>query len=112
MRNTAERVRREIGEDTRAELIRALCADYGRRERLIREGGGTPREKCELRYYNYKIYEAVAEIGGDERAETFISEICSRLGYAHSSLEDMSESTYKRYKALMCENIAHRLFLC
>lgn len=97
--------------DTKEELVRALCADYARRERIIREGSGTPREKCELRYYNYKIYEAVAEIAGDRRAPAFISEIGEAVGYARSELEDMSESTYKRYKALMRENIARHLFL-
>lgn len=91
-------------------LVVALCDDYERRERLIREGGLSLRMLSELRYLNMKILE-----GAEEQAyldgEVFIGEIGRRIGYANSELDYMSESTYKRRKAEVKRNIAKKLFL-
>ena len=60
-------------------LIVALCADYERRARLIREGGIPLRMLSELSYLNMKILE-----GAEEEAcydgMIFISEIGARVG--------------------------------
>lgn len=92
-------------------LISALCLDYGRRKSLI-EGRTCPRRvDTELRYYNFKLYEAAAEIVGEELAEVFIYEIGARIGYAGSEVEGMCERTYKTYKRRVKDNMALRLYL-
>ncbi len=65
----------------------------------------------EYRYYNFKIFEAAAEIAGDTDAERFIFEIGRRTGYASTALDNMSEVTYKKKKRAVIENIAKRLHL-
>lgn len=91
-------------------LVVALCADYERRARLIREGGLPLRMLSELSYLNMKILE-----GAEEEAYldgmTFISEIGARVGYVNSELDFMSEPTYKRRKAEVKRNIAKKLYL-
>ena len=68
-------------------LITALCLDYHRREKAIEEKTVTKRTDTEFRYYNFKIYDAAAEIAGPELAEVYIDEIGKRTGYANSKLE-------------------------
>ena len=92
-------------------LIRALCADYGRREEIISSMSAERRVDNELRYLNFKIFDAVAEIVGEARARQFIEEIGNSKGYAKSKIEYISEGTYKRYKWLIRKNIAKRMYL-
>ena len=97
--------------NTLDELLRALCADYERRRRLI-EGREMPRRvDMELRYLNFKIYDATAEIVGEGAADMFIKEIGSGVGYAKSEIDNLSETTYKDLKRLARQNIAKRLYL-
>ena len=97
--------------DTLDGLIKALCADYSRRERIIMSGKAERRVDNELRYLNFKLFDAVAEVVGEERALRFIEEIGSSVGYAKSDVDTISEGTYKRYKWLIRKNIAKRLYL-
>ena len=97
--------------DTLDDLIRALCADYFRRAAIIENRDAERRVDNELRYLNFKIFDAVAEVVGEGRAEIYISEIGASVGYAKSTLGYLSEGTYKNYKTLAKENIAKRLYL-
>ncbi|MBR5140031.1 MAG: hypothetical protein IKV16_03145 [Clostridia bacterium] len=92
-------------------LICALCLDYGRRERIIITRDAPHRVDNELRYLNFKIFDAVSEVVGEARADNFIREIGARIGYAKSRIDDYSESVYKSYKTLVKENIKKRLYL-
>ena len=92
-------------------LVTSLCADYARRSELIHKGGLSRRVETELRYLNAKIIDASLEICSDAELDGFITEIGGSVGYAKSSLYYMSESTYKRKKRDIKENIARKLFL-
>jgi len=92
-------------------LVAALCADYQRREKAIREGSVIHRVDTEYRYYNFKIYDAVAAIVGEGRCERIIKEIGGRIGYAHSALEEVSEVTYKKMKKEVKDAVARALHL-
>ena len=92
-------------------LIWALCLDYKRRQKAIEEKMVEPRTDTEFRYYNFKIFDAASEIVGPALAETYIEEIGTHTGYAKSSVIAISEVTYKKYKKLVCENIAKKLHL-
>jgi hypothetical protein len=91
-------------------LVVALCDDYRRRERILREGGLPLRHICEMRYLNAKILECAEEAALSD-AEIFIDDIGGRIGYVNSELNFMSESTYKRRKAEIKKSIAKRLYL-
>ena len=97
--------------DTLNVLIRAFCADYERRRGIILGGSASRRVDNELKYYNFKIYDAAAEICGEDLAEIFVNDIGFERGYAGSKAEYISESTYKRLKPLIVENIAAKLYL-
>ena len=99
-------------EDSLDILIVALCLDYSRRQKAITEHSVSHRVDTEFRYYNFKMYDAAAEIVGEKNAECFIEEIGRKIGYAKSSLYEISEATYKTYKKLIKENIARKLHLC
>ena len=92
-------------------LVAALCLDYGRRKALIEDGGCERRVDTELRYYNFKLYDAAAEIVGEDMAEIFIFEIGAHIGYAASRIDSVCERTYKTYKQRVKENIARRMYL-
>ena len=92
-------------------LVSALCADYSRRSELIRSGVLSRRVETELRYLNAKIIDATSELVPDFEAEGFIEEIGASLGYAKSRLAHISETTYKKRKREIRENIARRLYL-
>lgn len=92
-------------------LIVALCADYQRRKEVIENRRAQRRVDTELRYLNFKIYDAAAEIVGEELAELFIYEIGSEVGYAKSEASFMSESTYKIYKKRVKDNLSVKLYL-
>jgi len=97
--------------DTLDNLVKALCADYGRREKIIMNRDAERRVDNEMRYLNFKIFDAVSEIVGEARAPMFISEIAGSVGYAKSSVDCMGEGMYKRYKSLVKKNIAKKLYL-
>ena len=97
--------------DTLDYLVKALCADYKRREDIILGGMAERRVDNELRYLNFKLFDAAAEVVGDGKAGTIISEIGSSVGFAKSEFEYISEGIYKQYKMLVKQNIAKRLYL-
>jgi hypothetical protein len=97
--------------DTLDFLVRALCADYKRREEIIIKREAERRIDNELRYLNFKIFDAAAEVVGERRADIFISEIGASVGYANSDVDCMSEGMYKSYKRHVKNNIAKRLYL-
>lgn len=97
--------------DSLDNLVFALCADYGRREEIILGRMAERRVDNELRYINFKMFDAAAEIVGESRAALFIREIGRGIGYAHSAEAYISEGTYKDYKLRVKENIVKRLYL-
>lgn len=99
-------------ESTLDTLVIALCLDYGRRQRAILERTATKRTDTEYRYYNFKIFDAAAEIVGERFAERYIEEIGARVGYAKSAVDCVSEITYKDYKRRIKDNVAKKLHLC
>lgn len=99
-------------ERTLDKLVVALCADYKRREAEIGASSVTHRTEMEYRYFNFKIFDAAAEIVGEKSAYAYIEEIGEHRGYADSEfIEDISERTYKMRKLQVKENIARRLHL-
>ena len=96
--------------DTLDELVVALCKDFTRRERLISNPATSHRTKVELKYMNYKIGEAAREVVGDDFL-AYVREIGEAIGYASSSVGEVSERTYKLKKAEVKANIAKRLHL-
>lgn len=92
-------------------VVVALCADYARRAEIISYGCATHRVEMEYKYLNHKIYEAVAEIVGEESAMSAIKDIGDKKGYAKSDM-DISETTYKKRKQAMKHAIARKLLLC
>lgn len=92
-------------------LVVALCLDYPRRRAEILGGKVSRRTDVEFRYINSKMYDAAAEIVGEELAEVYIKEIGEKIGYAYSSVEGISELTYKLNKRKVKEAIAKRLYL-
>ena len=92
-------------------IVVAVCADYERREKEICQATASHRTDMEYRYLNFKIYDAAAEIVGEDEAVSFINEIGRKVGYAASSLAYMSEATYKIRKREVKVNIAKRLHL-
>ncbi len=93
------------------DVVRALCLDYPRRADAIYNHSVSGRVENEFKYYNYKIYDAAAEIVGEALAECFIREIGERSGYSNSRVNNMCESTYKTHKRETTVNIARRLYL-
>ncbi len=92
-------------------LASALCADYFRRERVIREGDATLRVRMEYEYLNRKIFTAARELcEKEEDALVYIEEIGARRGYAKSRFT-VSEKTYKVKKREVKLNILRRLYL-
>ena len=92
-------------------VIVALCADYERRERELREGNISYRVEMEYKYLNYKMLDAACEIVGCDYARTLISEIGTRLGYAKCADYEYSERIYKERKLETKSNIARKLML-
>ena len=78
---------------------------------MIELGVMPRRVDMELRYLNFKIYDATAEVVGEGDAEKFIYEIGKKIGYARTSFSDISERTYKKYKLEVIKNIARRMYL-
>ena len=93
-------------------IIVALCRDYFRREDALINKSVTKRTDTEYRYYNFKIFDAAAEVVGEADAEIYIKEIGEKVGYAKSDVFLISEVTYKQRKRCVMDNIAKKLHLC
>lgn len=92
-------------------LAAALCADYFRRERVIRAGDAPLRVRMEYEYLNRRILAAARELcEGEEDALGYIEEIGEKRGYAKSRFT-VSEKTYKIKKREVKLNILRRLYL-
>lgn len=92
-------------------LASALCADYFRRERAIREAVEPLRVRMEYEYLNHRIYAAARELcEREEDAIGYIEEIGAKRGYAKSRFT-VSEKTYKIKKREVKLNILRRLYL-
>ena len=92
-------------------LASALCADYFRRERAIKEGDAPLRVRMEYEYLNRRILTAACELcEREEDAIGYIEEIGERRGYAKSRFT-VSEKTYKVKKREVKLNILRRLYL-
>lgn len=92
-------------------LASALCADYFRREREIKEGDAPLRVRMEYEYLNRRIYTAARELcDGEDDAIGYIEEIGAKRGYAKSRFT-VSEKTYKIKKREVKLNILRRLYL-
>ncbi len=98
-------------ESTLDTLVIALCLDYSRREEAIILRSVSKRTDTEFRYYNFKIFDAAAEIVGERFADEYIKEIGNRTGYAKSEITCVSEVSYKNFKRLIKNNIAKKLHL-
>ncbi len=92
-------------------LVTALCGDFARREKAIREGLASRRTLTEFRYLNFKILEAVKEVAGERYAMLYIKEIGENIGYANTRSDGLSETLYKTLKKEIKENIAKKLHL-
>ncbi len=92
-------------------LVKALCADYKRRQELIISGSSASRVQNELRYLNFKIRDAVCEVVGERLCDEFISDVGARIGYARTPISCLAEGTYKSYKSEAKANIAKKLYL-
>ena len=92
-------------------LVVALCRDYPRRETALERGSCTHRTGMEYRYINYQMADAAAEISGERLAPIYIEEIGNKIGYAHSQVDCVSETTYKEDKQSIKINIARKLHL-
>ena len=111
MRNKEDRLEEICIPESVDQLASALCADYFRRERAIREGDAPLRVRMEYEYLNRRIFTAARELcDGEEDAIGYIEEIGARRGYAKSRFT-VSEKTYKIKKREVKLNILRRLYL-
>ena len=92
-------------------VIVALCKDYSRRKESQSAAQYSKRTLMEYDYIDSILERATAEIVGVTDAQAMIGEIGDRIGYAYSSIEDMSESTYKNMKREVKMNIAKKLHM-
>ena len=92
-------------------LIVALCADFGRRQKEIKEKALPKRVLLEYKFLNLRILEGAIEAVGTRNALLFIDEIGTRRGYAKSEIDDLSEAAYKKRKAEAKISIAKKLCL-
>ena len=97
--------------DTAKAVVRALCLDYPRRRDIIENHTAKGRVENEMKYYNYKIFDAVAEVIDEKMVENLISDIGERRGYIYSEINSISETTYKIRKQEAVYNIAKGLYL-
>ena len=91
-------------------IVAAFCADFERRESEIEKGELEYRVEMEYRYYNSKIYTAAVRVVGMADAMIYINEIGARIGYARSAVT-VSETTYKKRKRAVIDDIAASLYL-
>ncbi len=93
------------------DVVVALCKDYFRRASAIENHTAEPRAENEFKYYNYKIYDATAEVVGPRYAEQFIDDIGKKRGYWDSETDILSENAYYYRKRVVIHNIAKKLHL-
>lgn len=93
--------------DSLDSVVVALCRDFGRRS----VGSRVRRVDMEYKYLNTRMLEAVTDVVGDVKALTLIEEIGSRIGYANSTADEVSETAYKRLKQEVKLSIAKKLYL-
>ncbi len=93
------------------DLIKAMCADFGRRALVIEQRTAPFNVIMEYRFMNYRILEAAIEVSGSRDAEEYIKDIGLGTGYAKSALNVLSEHVYKKRKREVKRNIARRLSL-
>ncbi len=85
-------------QDTEGLMVEALCADYGRRARLMSCTDTPKRTRIECRYINTRLYDAIRALcSDDEEAMLFLREIGLRRGYATSETT-LGETAYKQKK--------------
>lgn len=97
--------------DTLEALVRALCADYPRRQEEIEKSELSPRVLMEYKYFNVLIFRAVAEVVGELEAMLYIEDIGERRGYSKRLDLFISENTYDKRKRQCKINIARALKL-
>ena len=93
------------------QILIALCADYTRREEIIRRKDAPYNVIMEYRFLNYRIMNATIEIAGSRDAIYFIKDIGGNIGYSESDLWVLSEVVYKERKREVKLNILKRLSL-
>lgn len=92
-------------------MLVGLCADYFRREEVLRAGSVGFRLRMEYAYLNARIHDAARELCEDEgEARLFIREIGEKRGYAGSETL-LSESVYKQRKREIRYAILRKLHL-
>ena len=92
-------------------LVVALCLDFDERDRVLSAEELSRRVRMEYKYLNCRMLEAAEEIAGSSAALGYIREIGKGVGYYHSRIENLSESTYKKEKSLIKIGIARKLHL-
>lgn len=92
-------------------IITALTADYKRRAEAIEKNVLPVSVIMEYKYYNTKIYNAVAEIVGESQATSYIEDIGGRRGYSKRPDLYLSENMYYKKKNECKRNIARALKL-
>ena len=97
--------------DTLDGIVVALCRDYCYRRDRCAAAGYSRRTRMEYEYIDSILRRAAGEIAGESDAEKIITEIGERVGYAYSTVEGVSESTYKIMKKEVKINIAKRLHM-
>lgn len=95
-------------------LVRALCADYERQRRLLKQKNLDDMTKVTLITFSYTVYTEVARathlVG--VYVDTFIREIAMNVGYDHSELcHVLTRGKYYRSKRRAIWEIAHALNL-
>ena len=104
--------RERTGVNTLEEVVRALCADYDRRNECIEQKTVSRRVRMEYAYINARMLEAAHSVCGSEIGTGFIEDIGRGRGYAKSDLaECFSEKLYKTKKTEVIMSIARSLHL-
>ena len=75
-------------------VITSLAADYRRRAEEIAKNELPVRIIMEYKYYNTKMFNAVAEIVGEADAERYIADIGSGKGYSQNTDIYISETIF------------------
>ena len=93
------------------QLVIALCADYDRRERILRRGAATPDVLSVFESLNRGIDRAVAETCEIGIRTDIRRDIGAKRGARRTQLYFLSEGTYKRRKRDAQHRIAEELHL-
>jgi hypothetical protein len=93
------------------QVVVALCADYERRERILRRQSATPDVLSLYETLNRGIDRAVAELCEARIRTEMRRDIGAKRGARRTPLYFMSEGTYKRRKRDTQHRIAEALHL-